>query len=215
MALWEYLGAGSWTTKLLLHLNGNANDSSWNSNNGTATNVSWVGGKLWSGSASFNGTTSNIASSYSPNITSAITFNFWYKTSANYSGGSWVMLWKFPWSWDNYWVWLNTSNQLTFFVWWSSNWSVSDTVTSNNWQWNMVTALYNWTNIQLYKNWVLIWQTASWTSSPTWNMSIWRFWDFNWFYFNWQIDECIIENRWWSVQEIKKYYTFAKWLYIL
>ena len=37
MSFGEYLGAGSSTTKLLLHLNGNSNDSSGNGNNGTVT----------------------------------------------------------------------------------------------------------------------------------------------------------------------------------
>ena len=41
MSLGEYNGAGSGTTKLLLHLNGNSTDSSGNGNNGTDTAITY------------------------------------------------------------------------------------------------------------------------------------------------------------------------------
>ena len=41
MSLGEYLGAGSAVTKFLLHLNGNSQDSSGNSLNGTDTSMSY------------------------------------------------------------------------------------------------------------------------------------------------------------------------------
>ncbi len=61
LTLGEYIGAGSGTTKLLLHLNGNSTDSSGNGNNGTDTSVTYgLGyGKFGQG-AGFNGSSSNI-----------------------------------------------------------------------------------------------------------------------------------------------------------
>ena len=47
MTLGEYIGAGSATTKLLLHLNGNSTDSSGNGNNGTDTDVLYHKGIRW------------------------------------------------------------------------------------------------------------------------------------------------------------------------
>jgi len=62
--LGEYNGAGSGTTKLLLHLNGNSTDTSGNSNNGTDTSVTYsqANGKFGQG-AGFNGTSSHINTS--------------------------------------------------------------------------------------------------------------------------------------------------------
>ena len=61
MSLGEYNGAGSGTTKLLAHLNGNSNDSSGNANNGSDTNITYslANGKLGQG-AGFNGSSSLI-----------------------------------------------------------------------------------------------------------------------------------------------------------
>lgn len=59
--LGQYLGAGSATTKLLLHLNGNSTDSSGNGNNGSDSNITYsqVNGKFGQG-AGFNGVSSRI-----------------------------------------------------------------------------------------------------------------------------------------------------------
>ena len=63
MSLGEYLGAGSGTTKLLLKLNGNANDDGGNSNNGTANGVTWglSHGRFGQGASFVAGSSSNIA----------------------------------------------------------------------------------------------------------------------------------------------------------
>lgn len=59
--LGQYLGAGSATTKLLLHLNGNSTDSSGNGNNGSDSNITYsqTNGKFGQG-AGFNGNSSRI-----------------------------------------------------------------------------------------------------------------------------------------------------------
>lgn len=78
--LWEYLGAGSSTTKWLYHFNWTWDDSSWNWINWVSTNVTWVGWKIGSWSASSNGTNNNI-SVWTQNLwTWSYTFSFWVKT---------------------------------------------------------------------------------------------------------------------------------------
>lgn len=66
----EYIGAGSATTKLLLHLNGNSVDSSGNGNNGTITGASSVNGKFGGGYDFKNPVSSGVATTdyiYVPN----------------------------------------------------------------------------------------------------------------------------------------------------
>ena len=193
----EYNWSNNWTTTLY--------DTSWNRNNGTMVNsptISRIGQHKQIG---LNGSNQYVTCSYSPNITSPITFSFWYKTSANYSTTSWIITWKFNW-WNNYWIWLNTSNLLTFYVWWSSNWQLSDNWVTNDWKRHQVVAVYDWTNIKLYRDWVLKWTLASWTCSPTWNLRIWTFWDVLWYYFNWNIKDSIIYNRALSANEVQQLY---------
>ena len=79
----EYLGAGSGTTKLLLHLNGSSTDSSGNNNNGTDTAITYVDGKFGK-CASFNGSSSYIQIPYSSSLdlgTSGFTIIHWFKTT--------------------------------------------------------------------------------------------------------------------------------------
>lgn len=61
MSLGVYNGAGAGTTKLLLHMEGDATDSSGNSNNGTSTNITYsqANGRFGQG-AGFNGSSSYI-----------------------------------------------------------------------------------------------------------------------------------------------------------
>jgi len=81
--LWEYLGASSSISKLIYHLNWDATDSSWNWNNGTATNISYVSGKLWSGSASFNWTNAKISVNQTSIWTWIRTFSFLFNSTSN------------------------------------------------------------------------------------------------------------------------------------
>ena len=62
MSAGEYLGAGSTTTKLLLHLNGNSNDSSGNGNNGTVYGATLTTDRFGNANSanSFNGTNNYI-----------------------------------------------------------------------------------------------------------------------------------------------------------
>lgn len=81
----QYVGAGSATTKLLYHLNGNSTDVSGNSNNGTDANITYslANGKFNQG-AGFNGSSSKITSASNSGISGDVVFtiSFWYKPSA-------------------------------------------------------------------------------------------------------------------------------------
>ena len=198
---------------LVLDLNEQWQDLSWNWNHWTLVNSPIVvrqGKAKW---LSYNGSNQYLTSSYSPNITSPITFSGWYKTSANYSTTSWLILWKFNW-WNNYWLWLNTSNILTFYVWWSSNWVISDNVATNDNKWHKYDAIYDWTNIKLYRDWILKQTLASWTCSPIWNLRFATFWDVLWYYFNWNITSPKIRNRALSDKEIQALYYSQKGSFI-
>lgn len=84
LTLGEYLGAGSGTTKLLLHLNGSSSDSSGNGNNGTDTAITYVDGKFGK-CASFNGSTSKIALPATTSVKglTQATFVAWFKKTGN------------------------------------------------------------------------------------------------------------------------------------
>lgn len=88
MSLGEYLGAGSGTTKLLLKLNGNANDDGGNSNNGTANGVTWglSHGRFGQGASFVAGSSSNIAlpsSIDTPLANGSFTFGGWFNQQVN------------------------------------------------------------------------------------------------------------------------------------
>lgn len=97
MSYGEYLGAGSSITLLLYHLNGNSNDSSGNSRNGTDTSITYslANGRFGQG-AGFNGTSSKIVVPSTARIVglSSFTFSVWFNTSSGaanmtiYSEGS-------------------------------------------------------------------------------------------------------------------------------
>lgn len=219
MALWEYIGAWSGTTKLLLHLNWNANDSSWNWNNWTAINVSWVGGRLWSGAASLNWTSWYITIPDNASLdfwTWNFTVSFWLKLNNTNTWQYIINKWNNTWP-NNWWI-IQTDwsdwTKCTFysFDWWASS------LTSWTWffeanKWIRYVFVRNSTWIFMYKNWVLF----SSNTSTARNMNnpfpllIWQVQ--NWQWTNWTIDEVILENRWWTTQEIIKDYTFSKWLY--
>lgn len=204
-------------TKLLLHLNGNSTDSSWNWNNWTDTAITYslANGKFWQG-AWFNGTSSRISLGTAIAMPTDLTFSCWVKHTNTTSYQSYI------WDWNStgtsVWYFWQDSGKLKFY-WWASAWNYRDYTTTNvvistNISHVLVTKI--WTNAPVfYVNgiqvssslfdswWVVTKPTAQWTS-------IWRLWLYNWFYFNWAIDEVIIENVVRSPEKIKKYYTYTK-----
>jgi len=224
--LWEYLGAWSSKTKLLLHLDWNANDSSWNWNNWAPTNVTWIGGLVWSWSASFNWTTSRIATpSITFNASSEFTFSCYLKISAwdtDYRAvigfGNNYQLWSILfWKWNNNTPYVHIQD--------TSNNSISLNPNINITDWIYRNFIFTYKNKVwvLYINWV---QVATQTNnSLTWNFyntvdhQLWcKVYNSTWTYhqfLNWNIDEIIIKNRAWSADEVKKYYTYSQWKFIL
>jgi hypothetical protein len=219
--LWEYLGAWASTTKGLFHLNWGATDSSWNGNDWNPTNISWVGGKLWSGSASLNGTNAYI-SLWTNNIIPTtswqpITISFWMKSNVPQSWWSVKQVITLRW-WFEFWF----DHTVAAYRWafsyansWLTYWS-SWATSLSSWVWYHIVWIYDWNAIKMYTNWVISWSVSIWTQVryADNNNTIWASF-LNWAFFNWLIDEVIIENRAWTEQEIKKYYTFSRWLYIL
>ena len=220
--LWEYLGAGSSTTKLLLHLNWNANDSSGNWNNLTPTNIIWTNWIIWNWSANCN--TNSFLS-----INSALWIDWWnitvmLKLKINTQITSW-----FSDIFDNW----NTNTKTLYVIDYDYNWwtrrlrfhRVKNGVIDNFFTYNItlipwkiytIWLKYNWSNLYWYVNWVLVWNivaSGNWTSNFTSRTYI--NWAWNWIWNQCLFDEVIIENRVWTDNEIKKYYTYSQWKFIL
>ena len=75
----EYLGAGSGTTKLLLHLNGNSTDSSGNGNNGTVNGATSTNSGKFGGAYNFDGSNDYITLPSFSWIDGPFTFSAWIK----------------------------------------------------------------------------------------------------------------------------------------
>ncbi len=211
----EYLGAGSSTTKLLLHLNGNSTDSSGNGNNGTDTAITYglANGKLGQG-ALFNGSSSKIegfSSSISP--VGSRTISAWIKPN---STGRIGICGTRPSSASTGFVFtLNrtTAGNLTYFHTSASSPSlleVAGGISSGNWYNVIATYDQDSSTVKIYVNGNLL---ATQTGFVSESASA-----FNGIVgleqqggttetFNGSIDELILESRAWTASEIKKYYT--------
>lgn len=223
MTFWEYLWAGSGTTKALYHLNGNSSDSSWNSNNGTATNITWVDGKFGQ-CASFNGSSSyiTIPDSASLDITQWtiwVWLNFGstqqdypiaLDKSASGTARNYVL-----WLAQHSWYWANRYKFYFNYYNWSSRIVYSNTLYTSLYNQRIsVIATMSWGVASIYLNGVLDNSASIWVNllANSWSLSIWRqAFSPATTYYNWLIDEIIIENIARTAQEIQKYYTYAKW----
>lgn len=225
MALWVYLWAWSGITKWLYHLDWNANDSSGNSANGTATNVTWQSWKIWTNSALFNWTNSYIQCTD------------WYSWS-----GSYCIMWYFnstvaPTSWDYNLMfrysdssWYDTMR--VYYWWWANNtitwkwctWTVTDannvfniSINPSTNTWHHYAFVIDDTNkyAKFYFNWNFhSQQSFTWNASKStrtnFYFTIWnRFYSPNecW---SWWIDEIICQQSLLNASDIKKYYTYSK-----
>lgn len=213
--LWEYLWAGTATTKWLYHLNGNSNDASGNGNNWTDTNISYVAGKFWQ-CASFNGTSSFISNVYSLRWTTTFTVSAWINTAST-NAYRWIYTLYYQTSWSQE-CWNFRQNnawkiELTDMVTWDE--ASNTTLAANTWYY--ITYTRNWTAHKFYVNGVLdkeftrtVWVSA--VTSTEWTTArIWRWVQSSAQFWSGLIDEVIIENRAWTPVEIQKYYTYAKW----
>jgi hypothetical protein len=112
--------------------------------------------------------------------------------------------------------WLLSTNKIYVTDWgvtWTNLWSTN---AINDWIWHQLWFIMrNNTTAELYIDWTLNSSSSAFSfitqSFTNWNL----LWDFNTWWRAWDgsIDEVIIENRAWSANEMKKYYTYAKWFY--
>lgn len=210
MTLGEYLGSGSSTTKLLLHLNGNSTDSSGNGNNGTDSNITYVDGKFGK-CASFNGSSSKITIN---NGFSTIkgddthTISLWVK--CNDFTNSPVILASRSGDYDIFFFELGT-NTLYWGYRSASGVNYRTYTISTNSGWNLYTLVKTGaTTGDVYINGVL---QSNYTGSINAISStdngdlVFGVYTGDTLWLNGLIDETIIENRAWSSEEVKKYYT--------
>jgi hypothetical protein len=217
MTLGEYLGAGSATTKLLLHLNGNSADSSGNNNNGTDTAITYVDGKFGK-CASFNGSSSFIQTPYS-NASSEFTQVFWFKcssltTNQTLSGQTTSALPK-------YWFLIGRNNHPTFprkliaLVSGGSTLTMYGTTNVDDGNWHMGAIVLKSGASALYVDGKLEDSDATTYTVPTTSMPthyIGKTGD-NDSYLNGSSDEHIYDAVAWTPQQVAKYYSYTKGYY--
>lgn len=231
--LGEYIGAGSGTTKLLLHMEGNANDSSGNSNNGTSTNITYsqANGKFGQG-AGFNGSSSRIQIPYSATLdsgTGGFSVSCWFKTTQATAGmfyhrqehsGTHQQIQGLS-------IGSVTAGKLQFAMRGSEGnyYDLSTNNAYNDGNWHHVVGVYGGSsdkNLRIYVDGSLdnstsiaTAQTINYGSSTV--LSIGRgyqSWASNAFdYYNGSLDEMIFETKAWSASEVKKYYTYSRGFY--
>lgn len=140
------------------------------------------------------------------------TLNFWFKYYS-ISGSDWwtaVCRWSesnysFYSLWDNW-------GYYYAFSWYSASADIESTTTLSNWTWYNMVAIYNWSTISIYLNWVLIWSKS--VSLTTWSSNLYIWWRPSWgCKVNWFINNVIVENRARTAQEIQRYYNLTKSLY--
>lgn len=224
MSLGEYIGAGSGTTKLLLHLNGNSTDSSGNGNSGTDTNITWVDGKFGK-CASFNGSSSYITIPYSSSLdlgTGGFTIIHWFKTTQTTPGqlihrqensGSHLQI---------IFTAINeTTGKLSFQIRGSENTSYDlNSATSyndGNWHCYIAVSTGSGGNMNIYVDGKL--DATRSIGATTINFgastvltvgSVYQSWvPYRAWYYNGLLDETIIDGDW-TPQQVAKYYTMTK-----
>jgi len=221
MTYGEYLGAWSAVTKGLYRFNGNANDSSWNTNTltptWTPTYVDWV---FWQG-INFNGTSQYVRRSdilwFNINWNNNITISCWFNLSVLPTAGNSMCLFMMamdPVSWTRYFYRYNIINNAGVYSINSAS-RATFTFTPVVWTWyNFVFTTNTSQNNIIYLNWVSVASntandSAGAINNP--NFSVWVTWFGSPFdYLNWKMDEVIVDNRVRTPQEVQKYYTMAK-----
>lgn len=210
-------------------LDWDAKDTWW-SNNGTATNVTWVASDRWYTSevGSFNGTSSKITfwNTGLPTWNNSISVNFWINTDT-------ITWYTYPFF---YWTeatnqallvaldWINNDGTLTIGKYNSniieSVWAIAI------WKWSMVTLTHDGTTVKLYLNWVFdnsattsLWIVAGtnylgWDKFSGW--ANWRLWlarIYNTALSQQQIDALYIEwlRRFWPKDRLFNNTAFSKY----
>lgn len=218
MSLGEYLGAGSATTKLLLHLDGNSADSSGNGNNGTDTSMTYglAYGKFGQGAQFATGRKIQTATSTALDCNNITVSGWVYFTGTNAnqcriaerdSGSGTTRLWILTSA--------ASKTSLEFTCWNAAGSLAGATGTAELSQntWHLVTATFDSSYVRIYVDGNPYGTNAALTGNlrgGSQAMVVGNDYSGVNRYMVGNIDELIIESRAWSASEIKKYYAYAK-----
>lgn len=221
--LWEYLWAGSAVTSNLYRFNWDATDSSWNARTMTTANLTYADWKFWQ-SWVFNGTNTSVY------INNASSFSLTWNNNATIS--AWFYMSDLPSSWQSRNIFFiamdNPSWSRYFYRYYLTNTSWTYSITSFRVSYNFPTAPSTWVwynivfttdtsqNNILYLDWVQVASATANDSATAVNAprtAIWisRYWNTSFEFWNWRIDEVIMETRTWTPVEVQKYFTNSKW----
>lgn len=218
MSLWEYLWAGSWTTKALYHLNGDTNDSS-----GNWLNWTWIGtwaytaGKFWQ-CANFSGTNMIYTSDDTAISWTSVTHFVWVKSTWD---NQYITSrdWYAGWAAFYMAIWEGTANKLNILLTGTTNtWRQVSTSSINDWNRHLVWFTYDGANLKIYIDTKLEATNAQtwWITATSRPILIWWRRNSAWLPYNiyrwlvWQIDEIIMEHSVWTQSKINKYRTYTK-----
>ena len=226
MNLGEYIGAGSGTTKLLLHLNGNSTDSSGNGNNGTVNGATVTTNGKFGSCYDFDGTNDEIVCP-SVSLTGNFTISIWVNPDALPATDVIMsLIAKYDVVSSNntgYDCRLRNDSGIQYvdiflgtgFATFTGLYYQASLPTSN---WSNLLWVYNGSTIKLYLNGTEV-ASINNTANPANNTKQTYIGSFGHYtptgthlgrWFNGRADEIIIENRAWTASEIKKYYTNSK-----
>ena len=220
MSLGEYTGKGASITKLLLHFNGNANDSSGNgATNGTSTSITYsnANGKFGQG-AGFNSALNSQITFSSYIIPLGVkTVSFWFKTTQNTfarvlsnltensNGTGMQFIIDQP---------AGVKFQLSAYKSNVLQYQALTTSSINDGKWNNIIMTWTGNNapdgVKLYFNGTLeaVATSNAIDGTPSGVLRLGRY--STTYDYTGALDEIIVENVVWSPQEVKKYYTNSK-----
>lgn len=206
-------------TKAYYRLNWNSKDYSSNWNHWTDSNITYTEAawRYWKW-AVFNGSNAAISLPLSlMNWTSAnITMSCWVKRLWNANTIAW-QIFDIRNATNSMIIWTDNSPVNYYLVahfWSPATYSV---VTDRTNQWKLFTIAVWWWIAKFYVDWQLK-STQTCGSTPwtaTWWIKLW--WERNGAanrFFNWHIDEAILDYKTWTDKEISDYYSYTKWVFI-
>ena len=208
LAYYPFTSSSQWT------------DQSWNSNDLTASNITyttlwWVDTAYfaWTNTSGFSWTVANI-----PQWANAMTISFWaYLDNASIPWWNTIESTLFWYGtgnpnkmrgayWSNRWSWGTMISQ--YWAWSSAMW------TTPTQQWYHLAIVYNWTKFICYQNWVSVWEwiytvATDGTTLRVWWLTTW--WSGSYIYaWKWWISNFIVEDKVWTADEIAWYYNQTK-----
>lgn len=184
----------------------NFTDQSWNGYDltnswGSITTFNWVSCAYYSGSTSVYSQNTSIT------FWTTRTINFWVYVASNRQNPI-VWTWAYSyWAYSTIVLWL-TPNGYASISNYQNYWL--DGTKNLSWGWVNMVWVVNWSDWKVYTNWQLElswWYTLnSWSQLKIW----WRLGGSGSEYFQWYVNEIILENKERTAQEISDYYNQTK-----